>query len=197
MGCANHPAVEEGLLRCIRCGRDFCADCVIVLQGEVLCGKCKEDHVRDVVSGVQPGLPLASFRRRFEALLVDRGLLTVVSIPLAFFVQGVLRDRLKLNYSASDNAYWICFWSIYTINVIYEALMLATRGQTLGKMLAKIKVVRADGEPLRLGQAWSRAIIRGLFVWFLQIVDYAPAPMTQEKTCIHDLLARTRVVSAE
>lgn len=197
MSCLNHAAVEESLLRCARCGRDFCADCVIVLQGNVLCGECKRDHLRDVVSGVQPGLPLASFRRRVAALLLDRLLMWILTIAVPLVSEWFMEEKLHLDSSMSGKAAWSLFWLTYAGYAGYEGKMLASRGQTLGKILAKIKVVRTDGSPLHAGQAWLRAILRGLFFWALQIINYAPAPVTREKTCIHDLIARTRVVNAE
>ena len=72
--------------------------------------------------------------------------------------------------------------------------MLGARGQTLGKMALKVKVVNADGSPLSSGQAWGREIIRGI-LGFLYIVDYLPAFFTQQKTTLHDLVAKTRVVN--
>jgi hypothetical protein len=36
--------------------------------------------------------------------------------------------------------------------------------------------------------------MRGVFVSFLSIINYAPAFFTKERTCIHDMAAKTRVV---
>src|SRR5438874_9786727 len=43
--CLNHPdtASEQ---TCADCGEGFCADCVVTLQGEVLCGPCKNFRIR-------------------------------------------------------------------------------------------------------------------------------------------------------
>ena len=72
--------------------------------------------------------------------------------------------------------------------------MLSARGQTLGKMAMKVKVVAADGAELTTGQAWGREITRSI-LGFLYIVDYLPAFFTKEKTTLHDLAAKTRVVN--
>jgi uncharacterized RDD family membrane protein YckC len=57
-------------------------------------------------------------------------------------------------------------------------------------------VVQAGGQEISGGQAWGRAVVRGLFVSFLSIINYAPAFFTKEKTCIHDMAAKTRVILA-
>jgi uncharacterized RDD family membrane protein YckC len=88
-------------------------------------------------------------------------------------------------------------FAVYLALIIYEGLMLAHRGQTLGKMAVKIRVVRPDGAPITKGQAWGRAILRGVLVHVLSLLNYIPALVTKEKTCIHDLVANTRVVNAD
>jgi len=195
MTCANHALSEESLRTCARCGEEFCPDCVIVLQGNVLCAECKDDHVRDVISGIETGLPLAPFGRRIVALLIDRGILWLLSIVLPIWASGFAEKMLGLDYDLTRKVGMTLFWSMYVANVLYEAKFLEKRGQTLGKIVARIKVVRIDGSPISAKQAWGRAIARGMFIWALQLVNYAPAPVSAEKTCIHDLLARTRVVN--
>ena len=88
------------------------------------------------------------------------------------------------------------FWFLVpsVIAVTYQALMLAARGQTLGKMALKVKVVSQDGSPISRGQAWGREITRAI-LGFLYIIDYIPALFTEQKTTLHDLAAKTRVVN--
>jgi uncharacterized RDD family membrane protein YckC len=81
--------------------------------------------------------------------------------------------------------------------LIYEALMLSHRGQTVGKMALKITVVRPDGSPITTGQAWGRSLLRSVMVSVLTLLNYIPAMATKEKTCIHDLVANTRVVKVD
>lgn len=177
MSCANHAEVQEALRTCARCGASFCADCVVVLQGDDVCAGCKEERLLDLLSGVPHGLPLASWRRRVGALIIDRGILWIVFFSALF---GIEKPFVS--------------WIAYGLYVIYEAIMLHVRGQTLGKIIMRIRVVRVDGAPLHAKQSWGRALLRGIFGSALQIVDDAPALFTKEKTCLHDMLARTRVV---
>ena len=183
MSCAIHAEVEEGLRTCARCGREFCADCTIVVRGRVICAECKEDEVRDRLSGVGTESPLADVRLRIVAWLIDYLIFFVINFGLRWI-------RLPAQLFISAGVTWAGF-------VVYEALMLSVAGQTVGKMAARIKVVRADGAALGPGPAWLRAFIRGLFPSIAAVIDYFPAAVTMERTCIHDLVARTRVVKLD
>jgi uncharacterized RDD family membrane protein YckC len=190
MLCRNHIDVSEGIRRCARCGAPFCKDCLVDISGKPYCATCKTEQILDVRSGVERGvLDLASIGRRFGASFVD-GLLMWIPIALMIAIVGFASAT-----SARVNGVWN-FWFLVpsVIAVSYQALMLAARGQTLGKMALKVKVVNADGSPITTGQAWGREITRAV-LGFLYIIDYIPAFFTKEKTTIHDLAAKTRVVN--
>jgi uncharacterized RDD family membrane protein YckC len=78
--------------------------------------------------------------------------------------------------------------------VVYEALMLKARGQTLGKMAVGIRVVTPDGAPISAGQAWGRAVLRQVFFSYFALINYLPALFTKQRTCLHDMIVKTRVV---
>jgi uncharacterized RDD family membrane protein YckC len=78
--------------------------------------------------------------------------------------------------------------------MVYEGLMLAARGQTLGKMALGIKVVTPEGRDISPGQAWGRSLLRQIFFSYLSLVNYLPAAFTKQRTCLHDLIAKTRVI---
>ena len=199
MNCANHPDTVEGLRYCSRCGGVFCADCLLDLRGMSLCARCKNEQMLDLRSGAtgRAGLPaydLASIGKRWAALIIDRFLFIFVAIALVVAVVVVTPDK-------PDDPRVFGIASAIVVAVIgyltYDAVMVRRSGQTIGKRLLKIRVVRADGEPVRAGQAWGRAITRLVAVHVLALVNYGPALFTREKTCVHDLLAGTRVVNAE
>ena len=191
--CRNHPDVVEGLRYCSRCGQTFCPDCLVTIRGNTFCASCKAEEIRDLVSGVdQSALELAGIGRRFGALFIDSLILsvpmTVIVIALVFASVAGKRDF---------NPVWIqpVALLVVAIYLVYEALMLAARGQTLGKMAMKIKVVRIDGTAISTGQAWGRAFMRQILASCLSIFNYLPAFFTKERTCLHDLVANTRVVN--
>ncbi|HET7437806.1 MAG TPA: RDD family protein [Thermoanaerobaculia bacterium] len=190
MICQNHVDVAEGVRRCSRCGTPYCNDCLVEIQGYPYCATCKTEQLLDVRSGVDATvLDYASISRRFGASFVD-GLITgVPALIVIFSVVGM--------QSAAGSSGFMGGWFLLPslIAMVYEALMLKAKGQTLGKMALKVKVVAPDGRALSTGQAWGRAVGRVL-LGFLYIVDYIPAFFTKEKTTLHDMFAKTRVVNA-
>lgn len=78
-------------------------------------------------------------------------------------------------------------------------------GQTVGKRVAGIRVIKADGEQLDFVEAFVReAIIKGLLIlviaiftfFLLPLVNYLWPLWDDENRCLHDFLCNTRVVEA-
>jgi uncharacterized RDD family membrane protein YckC len=193
MICRNHVDVSMGVRRCARCGSPFCSDCLVHIQGSDYCAVCKNEQIMDMRSGTAEVLELASVGRRFAALWIDQFLLivavTIAAVPVVVMSAG---------QQSGVPAFFIAFFFIAFFGgfVTYEAVMLTKRGQTLGKMAMKVRVVRPDGTPISSGQAWGRALTRMVMVHVLALINYLPAIMTKEKTAVHDMLAKTRVVNA-
>lgn len=187
MICRNHVDVSEGVRRCSRCGATFCRDCLVEIGGLSYCATCKTEQLLDVRSGVSGPLDLASIGRRFVASFVD-GLVTGIPALIMVFIIIGTAGRAGPRFMTP------AFYVPSIIAVIYQAAMLKARGQTLGKMAMKVKVVRPDGSDITGGQAWGREVSRAL-LGILYIVDYLPAFFTKDKRTIHDMLAGTRVVN--
>jgi uncharacterized RDD family membrane protein YckC len=201
MACPNHGGVELGLQRCARCAESFCADCVVWLRGAAYCPACKIQHIRDILSGIIPGaLDLAAVGRRFLALWLDSMLTTMVSyaliLPLVIGAGALSAAAGAGGNALSAVAVALMYPLLFGIPLVYEALMLRRRGQTLGKMALGLRVVTPDGNDISAGQAWGRAGLR-LVLGTCLIIDYIPAFLTREKTCLHDLIAKTRVVRVQ
>ena len=193
--CVHHPQTELESQQCARCESWFCPNCTVRLDNFLLCSDCKMEHVRDAYCGVKHGqLDLASIGQRFVAVTLDSILFIapyVLSMVLLVSLEGS-------GSSTSDSILVFIFLTSLFLatfgRVIYEGFMLQYRGQTLGKMAMKIKVVTPQGQDLRAGQAWGRSVGRFLLDGCLSGVSYLPALFTEEKTGLHDLLAKTRVI---
>jgi uncharacterized RDD family membrane protein YckC len=201
MACTNHANLELGLERCARCAESFCADCIVWLRGAAYCAACKNQYVRDLLSGILPGaLDLAAVGRRFLALWLDSMLTTMASyalvLPLMLGAGALSAAGGRDSGALSVVAVVLMYPLFFGIPLVYEALMLRRRGQTLGKMALGLRVVTPDGNDISPGQAWGRAALR-LVLGTCLIIDYIPAFLTREKTCLHDLIARTRVVRVQ
>jgi uncharacterized RDD family membrane protein YckC len=196
MTCTNHPGTTEDVVPCERCARPFCPSCVVSLRGATLCGYCKVEYVRDLRSGVnRASLVLSGFDRRFAAWFVDR---VILYLPTMILVFAVLFPALQGSTTFQPPS-WLTFatWGMLPLYIIYEALMLQFRGQTLGKMAMQIQVVKPNGEPISASQAWGRSIVRVVFISGLALINYFAAFFNREKMCIHDMAARTRVIIAD
>lgn len=196
--CVNHPSVMVGVVRCRRCEKTFCRNCVVALRGQYYCAQCKGQQVRDIQSGTEAGtLELASIGRRFAAMWVDSMVAMVVVVPAVFAIMMTGPGTSPQAAEAAMNGL-VLFATIGAVilMLLYEGLMLARRGQTLGKMAVGIKVVTPEGRDIGTGQAWGRAVLRQIFWSYLAFINYLPALFTRQKTAIHDLACKTRVVRA-
>ncbi len=107
---------------------------------------------QEAYPGQSIGLPesgrgsLATWRARIAALLVDWSASMVVAV-FAFGV-GVLRD-----------GGWRA-WMVLTVFFLQKAILTALVGGSFGQILARVTIVRLDGEPL----GWWRAIARTAMV---------------------------------
>jgi uncharacterized RDD family membrane protein YckC len=203
MPCTNHASTEGPLWQCSRCARPFCMDCIVQIGGQTYCAECKSEAMRDLRSGVPvQQLELATIGRRFSALFIDGLILTlpvslvvgavIFAMVMATGAEGPSEDLMggimiavQLGFSLLLIGMWI----------VYEGVMLSKGGQTYGKRIMHVKVVTAEGNEITRGQAYTRAAIRQLLsaVPCLGLIDYLLA-FGQEKTTIHDQVAKTRVV---
>ena len=184
--CSNHPDITEGVRRCARCTRAFCADCYVLIGGQPYCAMCKSEQVLDVRSGVEGGLSIAPLGKRFGGAFID-------GLPWAIVSSVIVARAMIAGTTVSMDAKFIL---LGFTSVIYDALMMQFRSQTVGKMAMHTKVVRLDGSRITTGQAWLRAIVRWVLN-FLYFVDWMTIFFTRERLCVHDMVARTRVVNTD
>src|SRR4051812_16728751 len=192
--CPNHPEVSTGLVRCARCNKAYCTDCVVELAGKPYDAVCKEEQIRDLRSGTTSAIQLATAGRRFVAMFVD-GL-----IFLPVYVIGTFLLAFSSGKSQPPTGLFSAPLFIYALVwILYEAVMLQNYGgQTLGKKAAGVRVVNADGSELRSGQPWKRAISRQVMsiTYVLGLVDSLMVFSDRRRT-LHDRFASTIVVNAK
>lgn len=144
---------------------------------------------------------LAGIGSRALGLLVDYlilGLSLALLITIWIIISAQLID-IGLDIFGSGFALWmiaIAFLSLFCIYtgyfVFFESLW---QGQTPGKRIAKIRVIRDDGRPVGLQQASLRALLRPVDE-FLFIGAFLVMLSKSEKR-LGDLLAGTIVIQAQ
>jgi uncharacterized RDD family membrane protein YckC len=126
---------------------------------------------------------------------------------LAYFVDGILLSvgsfLISMLFMMWGDEFLALIGTLVTLAWVfgYYTFFHARTGQTPGKKLAKIRVVRKDGSPLTVGRAFGRAVaFWGLMIvlsfmllsWALFLVPL----IEKEHRALHDLLADTWVVNA-
>lgn len=124
--------------------------------------------------------PLAGIGRRFVALVIDHLLVGLAVGILSSFIRN----------GAGAGGFFLL------LSVIYQWYFLTQRdGQTIGKMIMNIRVVKVGGEPLTVSDVilrmigyWVNGLVFGLG-WIWALVD-------KDRQGWHDKIAQTYVVEA-
>ncbi len=157
---------------------------------------------RQTPESVELEFLLAGVGSRAYALVVDYTLLTV-ALTLLLLVASLLAVYLVAALSAVVGAGALTQWLVaiaallgFALYVGYFVLFESIQnGQTPGKKLAKIQVVRDDGRPVEFFQAVLRALVRPLddFLW----IGFFLIVFGQQEKRLGDLLAGTLVVQTQ
>jgi len=125
----------------------------------------------------------AGFWVRAAAVLIDVVLVMVAEVLFGFALWAVPDDRLA--YAASRAFRFLA-------SPCYFVFLHWARGQTLGKMVFRVRVVTLAGGPLPFGIS----VLRHLGSWISAAilgVGYLVAAFRSDKRALHDLIAGTRV----
>ena len=119
----------------------------------------------------------AGFWRRLVAVIIDGVIL------------GAITGVLMAIFGAQQAASWL--GSI--IGIIYIIGFWTWRGQTPGKMVMGIKIIKTDGSPIGIGRAILRYV--GYLVSTIIIcIGYLMIAWDSKKQGLHDKIAGTYVV---
>jgi uncharacterized RDD family membrane protein YckC len=160
------------------------------------------------------GQPLASWGTRLGAWVIDALVLLVPAVVLFIVIVG---SAVGITGGDDDDASWI---AVVGVSILYLIVMAALwllyapllmrreghyNGQTWGKQVLGIRVVRDNGLPMSFGWAALREVaLKGLAVniassiiplipWFL---DYFWPLWDDQNRALHDMAASTHVVRA-
>jgi uncharacterized RDD family membrane protein YckC len=136
-------------------------------------------------------LEAAAFGPRVAAKIVDFVLVTSV---LALAVLVVRSRRLGLHGDVGVGVPELILIFLVVISPLYTVLSEYFAGQTVGKWLTGLRVVRESGARIGLGQAFVRqlALVFQVFVFDCLFVLF-----TEKRQRACELLSKTRVVSAK
>ena len=153
---------------------------------------------------------LAGWWSRVGAALIDGVIVGIGSIVLliaitAPFSVGFFADE---NVGAVSIIVGFLFATLCVTIVAFlyaPAMMARTNGQTLGRMVLDIRVVRAKGQPMTFGFAMLREVaVKALLFGIASSLTFGLASLLdvlwplwdEENRALHDLIVDTRVIKA-
>jgi uncharacterized RDD family membrane protein YckC len=125
---------------------------------------------------------------RFVSLLID-------SIILAIIIVAI-ESIIGIGIMARGMVPWWLGVLDFIIYIAYFTYLEGSRGQTVGKMITKIKVVREDGKPIDMNQAFTRNILRIIDGLIVYLIGAILIWRSNKKQRLGDSIAKTVVVKA-
>jgi uncharacterized RDD family membrane protein YckC len=153
--------LKPGMVQCEITGQWLPEDEVVTIQGMRVGSEGKQILLDKLKSGASlPGeLEVASGWNRFGAMVVDNLVIMAITIPLKVGVTlAVNGGTMQTTGSGAAAAEGLVNIVTIALAMAYFTLMHARRGQTLGKIVAKIKVVRDNGSPIDFRMSLIRSV---------------------------------------
>lgn len=164
-------------------------------------------HVSDVVSDTR--LELASRATRLGAFLLDNALMLGPTFVLLFYIGfSAAAQRADLSkVTTSMSGMFMLIGLILIVVAIVNLVFLYNSGQTIGKRWLGIKIVRLDGSRCGLARilflrSMPLGILGGVLnrvvppLGYLVSVGDGLFIFRDDRRCLHDLIADTKVVKA-
>jgi len=135
----------------------------------------------------------AGFWVRVLAYLLDSVLLITVQTALSLLINltiGMLGIATEGD-PAINTIIWL-FGAVLSIS--YAVFFTGYCGQTPGKMVLRIKVIRTDGSPINYGRAALREVLGKFISSILLGIGYLMVAFDNRKQGLHDKIADTYVI---
>lgn len=193
--------MSEAMHRCDGCETLFSEDQLVTIDGKRLCAQCKMGFVADVRSGLSgSGVELAGLGARLGAVIIDT-LIFIIPVVL-IFLGGRYLVLGQFDFAGKESHTFLDFGLqciAACIFCVYEGLMIAKSGQTIGKKVMKVKVVMLDGSAVLPKASWKRTIFRealGLIPSGMVAVLDALFIFGKARRTLHDRFGGTIVIKA-
>lgn len=195
---------------CAQCGRPGSPDEMVRYGDAYVCAECKPLFFQRIREGVNVSSEVvyAGFWIRFCAYIIDLIVLIVLGIPFRFLLVANIRaERAPETFSegfmqglqaAQQLSPYLV--ALLVMTLLYHVFFHGRFGQTPGKMLLKLRVVKPGGEPITYLNAFGRFCASHLIDrvpligWIISLVGHIMAGVDIEKRALHDRIAGTRVI---
>jgi len=155
-------------------------------------------HVEDVASGAQE---LGGRGARLGAAIIDTAIQLAAYYALAFTVFSALMPSAT-SYGSIAGAFALQLVASFVLFILIHGYLLATQGQTVGKKLVGLRIVRSDGERASVVRLVGLRYFLGWIIAVIPVVGMIYALVDclmifrESHKCIHDNIADTIVVKA-
>ncbi|MDR1877659.1 MAG: RDD family protein [Flavobacteriaceae bacterium] len=141
---------------------------------------------------------LADIGNRVLARLLDRVFTVAYMIILYLLFLAVSANDEVSSYSENIVVEWIVF-SVIMLPIIFYSLWAPyfMQGQTFGKKILKIKIVKADGSEASFGTYFIRWLLNVVDSIFYGVVGLVVMSSTKRRQRVADLVAGTVVISTK
>ena len=156
----------------------------------------------------EPATELASPWARLAAWIIDALIyfvVIIVAVLIGFAVASVILSDIGDSFNLAGVAVMVVL-SVLALLIVFiiQMVLLATRGQTIGKIIMKIRIVEAQtgAHPGWARLILLRTIVNGIIISVLNILPGAGGAyflvdslfiFREDHRTIHDLFAGTRV----
>jgi uncharacterized RDD family membrane protein YckC len=135
------------------------------------------------------GIPL-----RFVAVFIDSLLFLPVFIAVGLMTGGGYHREINGHTSVGIDLTGSAILWLIALGVGYYIVCEAATGASLGKRMVGIRVVGEDGEPVRLGAAVVRNLVRPVDGLFFYFIGFISALLSKRRQRLGDRAAHTIVV---
>lgn len=158
-------------------------------------------ETREPPATASPQIRLAPIGKRWLAIIIDSFIVTILTV-LLLMAGGALAPLEAALVSADEASITAAFSSFQShtlavnllVSGIYNAaLMVFFNGQTLGKMMLRLRVIKKRGGRITLLDALLRNVF-GYMISQIFLLGYLWALFDREKQAWHDKMAGTVVV---
>ena len=200
----NHGQRVDYLQKALEIDPEFQAaidELALIMPPEKVKAEPDVQPIEPVLPSSQPSVQLASLGRRWVAIVID-GIIVAIATVLLLLSSGEMASLdaaiLGNDELAMSEAFSQFQSNTLTSNIVVSAiynvvLMVLFNGQTLGKMLLKLRVVKKRGGRITILDALLRNVV-GYTISQIFLVGYLWAVFDGEKQAWHDKMASTVVV---
>ncbi len=162
----------------------------------------KENQMNEVPSTPANEVPsnLASRWKRLGGALIDGVIATVIIVPIMLVTGTLQRAFSGVAMTTGEQVQlFVIGWVVF---LVLNGYLLFTRGQTIGKVAVKTKIVDLSGNIPNFGKLLVlRYLVLGLvsqipFIGGLAGLVNALFIFGKERRCVHDYMAGTIVINA-